>query len=38
MIKTNPATDVKKGLVKARQHYAEDEDYQIMLKIAAASP
>jgi len=21
-----------------RQHYAEDEDYQFMLKIAAASP
>jgi integrase len=25
-------------LIKARQHYAEDEDYQFMLKIAAASP
>ena len=37
-IKTNPTIGVKKLLVKARQHYAEDEDYQFMLKIAAASP
>jgi integrase len=37
-IKTNPTIGVKKLLVKARQHYAEDEDYQFMLKIAVASP
>lgn len=37
-IKTNPTLGVKKLLVKAHQHYAEGEDYQFMLKIAAASP
>jgi hypothetical protein len=38
MKKSKPTTGVKKLFVKARQHYAEDEDYQFMLKIATASP
>jgi site-specific recombinase XerD len=37
-IKANPTIGIKKLTVKARQHYAEDEDYQFMLKIAVASP
>lgn len=36
-IKFNPTIGVKKLTVKARQHYAEDSDYEFMLEIAKKS-
>jgi integrase len=36
-LKFNPADGVKKLTIKARQHYAEDADYEFMLSIAKAS-
>lgn len=36
-IKFNPALGVKKLTIKARQHYAEDKDYEFMLQIAKQS-
>jgi integrase len=36
-LKFNPADGVKKLTIKARQHYAEDKDYEFMLSIAKAS-
>ncbi len=36
-IKTNPTLGVKKLTIKARQHYADDNDYQFMLQVARTS-
>jgi len=36
-IKFNPTLGVKKLSIKARQHYAEDSDYEFMLEIAKQS-
>jgi len=36
-IKFNPTLGVKKLSIKARQHYAEDRDYEFMLQIARES-
>ncbi|MBD9358045.1 hypothetical protein [Methylomonas albis] len=36
-IKFNPTVGVKKLSIKPRQHYAEDRDYEFMLKIAQES-
>lgn len=35
--KSNPTVGVKKLTIKARQHYAEDKDYEFMLSIAKDS-
>ncbi|MEO5350218.1 MAG: hypothetical protein H7836_11295 [Magnetococcus sp. YQC-3] len=36
-IKENPATGISKLKVEARQHYAEDKDYDFMLSVAKES-
>lgn len=36
-VKFNPTSRVKNLTVKARQDYAEDQDYQFMLYVARAS-
>jgi len=36
-IKCNPAEGVSKLTIKARQHYAEDKDYDFMLQIAKST-